>query len=412
MATYRDDVAYVEHMRPERIMIGAEEFHRVARLIASAQPTFDEVRQKVEWEGTARELFDRRLREADLILDALSHSYEKAGRALDDYRIAQRTAIDLVIDGVARENQLADLLRGEVTEPGPQPMRRWEDLRSKDGVLDWFSELGERDDVDRVRAEADRLYHEASDLYARARKTENDARSVAVAAIDMARRDLPDFQADAGHAQAIISSVPGLREEIHQAARDPNARRPGLGVLLEYQVEADADQETYLGLTLSGSERRVLRERATVEVAEVYAVREAAFAEAQKRFPNTFGEDDHQDAFRHAYASALLTQTYGEDWAERFTTAHETGPNNPGTREAMDLYNNEAGRTIALEHPDATPDQLADLVQQSVRDGQMVVVGPDKKLDFSDTVRPLEGDFTDRATLPGHPQRHAGDPLP
>jgi len=412
MATYRDDVAYVEHMRPERVLIGAEEFHRVARLIVSAQPALDEARRKVEWEGTARDLFDRRLREADLILDALAHSYDQAGRALDEYRAAQRTALDLLVDGVAKENQLAELIRQELEDPGAQPMRRWEDLRSRDGVVDWFSELGERDDVERVRAAADRLYDEASDLYARAKKTENDARSVAVAAIDMARREVPDFQADAGHAQTIIGSVPGLREEIHQAARDPNARRPGAGLLTEYQVDGDPIRSEYLGVPMSESEKRVLQERSAVELAEVYAVRQAAYAEAEKRFPNTFGEDDHQDAFRHAYASALLTQSYGEDWTERFTTAHETPPDNRATREAMDLYNNEVGRRIGREHPDATPEQLADLVQQSVRDGQTVVVGPDKKLDFSDTVRPLEGAFTDSATLPGHPQRRTGDPLP
>lgn len=32
----------------------------------------------------------------------------------------------------------------------------------------------------------------------------------------------------------------------------------------------------------------------------------------------------------------------------------------------MDLYNNELGRLIAAEHPDADPDELASLIQQEL----------------------------------------------
>ena len=37
-------------------------------------------------------------------------------------------------------------------------------------------------------------------------------------------------------------------------------------------------------------------------------------------------------------------------------------PGNSADREAMDLYNNEVGRQIALAHPDASRQELADLV--------------------------------------------------
>ncbi|MFE2870326.1 DUF6973 domain-containing protein [Embleya sp. NPDC059259] len=78
-------------------------------------------------------------------------------------------------------------------------------------------------------------------------------------------------------------------------------------------------------------------------------IKKEAFAEAEKRFTSNDKNDDHQDAFRHTYWNALLTQRFGVDWAAKYTTVHEGLPNNPGHREAMDLYNNGLGRCIAQE---------------------------------------------------------------
>jgi len=96
------------------------------------------------------------------------------------------------------------------------------------------------------------------------------------------------------------------------------------------------------------------------------------------------GEDGHQDAFRHAYWNALMTQRFGEDFAKSFATAHEGVPNNPATREAMDLHNNEVGRQIALAHPDATDEELAKLVGEAVKNGKMVVIDRNDDLVYSD----------------------------
>jgi hypothetical protein len=41
----------------------------------------------------------------------------------------------------------------------------------------------------------------------------------------------------------------------------------------------------------------------------------------------------------------------------------------------MDLYNNEVGRNIAIANPDATPAQLADMVEQAVNNGDTVAWG-------------------------------------
>lgn len=98
--------------------------------------------------------------------------------------------------------------------------------------------------------------------------------------------------------------------------------------------------------------------------------------------------DGHQDAFRHAYWNALMGSNVGQGEAERFATAHEANPEfeNPAAREAMDLYNNEQGRRIAAENPDASDEELAGLVRDAISNGEMVVVGRDGNLAWSDEV--------------------------
>ncbi len=52
----------------------------------------------------------------------------------------------------------------------------------------------------------------------------------------------------------------------------------------------------------------------------------------------------------------------GAEWTARFTTTHEGLPGNGAVREAMDPYDNEVGRRVALANPGASPDELADKV--------------------------------------------------
>ncbi|RZS40783.1 hypothetical protein EV193_10396 [Herbihabitans rhizosphaerae] len=99
--------------------------------------------------------------------------------------------------------------------------------------------------------------------------------------------------------------------------------------------------------------------------------------------------DGHRDAFRHAYWNALNTNSFGQDFAEKIGTAHETSPIDPNAEPhlrpsdvgiAMDLHNNEVGRQIAAEHPGASQDQLKQYVHQAVQDGRMVVVNQEGRL--------------------------------
>ena len=81
-----------------------------------------------------------------------------------------------------------------------------------------------------------------------------------------------------------------------------------------------------------------------------------------------------------------MARRFGTDWAEAYATAHEGLPGNPAVREAMDLYNNEVGRMIQEANPEADEEELADLVQQAVEDGQVLVIDADGNLAWSDTV--------------------------
>lgn len=145
----------------------------------------------------------------------------------------------------------------------------------------------------------------------------------------------------------------------------------------------------FVGPTVTETEKELL-EGLGVGLFEFKDIADSAFAAADERFPSADKNDDHNDAFRHAYWNALMTSRYGVDWAEQYGTAHEAIPGNPGDREAMDLYNNEVGRRIATEHPDASPEELADLVEQAVRDGEMVVIDKNGDLRFTDQITPGE----------------------
>lgn len=96
--------------------------------------------------------------------------------------------------------------------------------------------------------------------------------------------------------------------------------------------------------------------------------------------------DGHRDAFRHAYANALMTKEYGEKWTKQFATAHEAVPDNRAAREAMDLYNNEVGRLIAAHSQGASEAQLAAQILQAVTNGDLLVIDQHGKLAWSDTV--------------------------
>ncbi len=96
--------------------------------------------------------------------------------------------------------------------------------------------------------------------------------------------------------------------------------------------------------------------------------------------------DGHTDAFRHAYWNARMTSEFGAEWTRQFATAHEGANTDSSTREAMDLYNNEIGRQIAIGNPNASLKELADLVKKALDNGDLVVVDGSGHLNWSNKV--------------------------
>ncbi|MBP2474192.1 hypothetical protein JOF53_003064 [Crossiella equi] len=110
----------------------------------------------------------------------------------------------------------------------------------------------------------------------------------------------------------------------------------------------------------------------------------------------------------------MLANRFGQRFAEDFTTAHERKPTDKPAEEAMDLHNNEVGRRIARQYPDAGPEELARRVEAAVRGGEMVVVDRQGRLAYSDQVVAGEtaGDLPEQADdggpVPRQPGGHLG----
>jgi hypothetical protein len=188
-------------------------------------------------------------------------------------------------------------------------------------------------------------------------------------------------------------------------------RKPPAEILGEYQVSDDKMTEwkpsgagTWLAdklgqVDLDAMEPKVITEKeaemlddlSIFEKKAFQDIHDQAFDVADERYASEDQNDDHNDAFRHAYWNALMADEYGTEWAHDYGTAHERIPGNNAAREAMDLYNNEVGRQIADENPGASREELADLVQQAVTDGRMVVVAPDgQSLVYTDQITSAE----------------------
>lgn len=99
-----------------------------------------------------------------------------------------------------------------------------------------------------------------------------------------------------------------------------------------------------------------------------------------------WGNDGHVDAYRHTLWNARMTRKFGADWTREYATAHERMDGNPGPREAMDLYNNEVGRKIATDNPNASDADLQRLVREAVDRGDTVVIDRAGQLAWSDRV--------------------------
>lgn len=148
---------------------------------------------------------------------------------------------------------------------------------------------------------------------------------------------------------------------------------------------------------------------------ELKSTQDLAFSESGHRFPKQPVPDNvpddrakewqlndgHRDAFRHAYWNALLVKEFGNDWAEALATAHEGMPGNPANREAMDLYNNKIGRGIAAANPNASKEQLAQLVGDALKEGKLILMDRNGALAWSDQVQAGQHGLSPKEAIQG-----------
>jgi hypothetical protein len=175
-------------------------------------------------------------------------------------------------------------------------------------------------------------------------------------------------------------------------------RRPTSEILATYQVAEDTmvEWEPIFPASLftdpvrmTETEAKLLGQIGLVGQSTMKDIRDDAFATAKAAYPGNSSDeqnDGHQDAFRHAYWNALMVREFGPRFAENFASAHEGAPGNPADREAMDLFNNEVGRNIAVDNPHADAQQLATLVREAVDRGDMVVIDKNGELVYSNEI--------------------------
>ncbi len=95
-----------------------------------------------------------------------------------------------------------------------------------------------------------------------------------------------------------------------------------------------------------------------------------ALKSAKENYPKSL-HNGPGDAYRHCYWSGLLTFEFGEAEAKGFGDRHEDDPNNPPNEKAMDLYNNNVGRTIAKTIRKGDKNAMSAACKRAVSDGRL-----------------------------------------
>ncbi|GAA0666333.1 hypothetical protein GCM10009535_52630 [Streptomyces thermocarboxydovorans] len=228
---YRKDVEFLEDANPALINLSAAEFTRLHKLIDTTHDAFRKA-VKVDWQSEARDLYAKRLSEAKDLTDDLSRAFRQVADALTSYAEAVTTAKSHYKSGKHTETKLSEVMSKEATAVTPtaraaEPLRQWEDLRATTGVMDWFAELGV--DVDAIREDAERYYHQTKDHYSDALRVESEARATCIADVKAAYRSLPDFKSPIADPGQFLKNLGPLQAEARQASDNPYAQLPGAG---------------------------------------------------------------------------------------------------------------------------------------------------------------------------------------
>ncbi len=202
-------------------------------LLDSVEPSVTKAKEGTIWESVHRERYDARLAEVRSLVTGLSEGFGQARTALLGYADKVEEAKKYLESGLAAERKLNDLVSSVAdavtrTAQLAEPMRKWEDIRSTTGVLDWIAELGM--DVDKIRDEATSAYEQAEKAFSRALSIEKSGRGECLAKLKTAYETLPDFRGgDFKDAADVIGYLEPLINESAQARNDPLAQLPGSG---------------------------------------------------------------------------------------------------------------------------------------------------------------------------------------
>ncbi|WP_372350383.1 hypothetical protein [Streptomyces sp. KL116D] len=233
---YREDVEFLENSNPVLIERNAAEFRRLHRLIESTDDGFRKA-AKVNWVSDARELYGKRLKEAEELAGLLSQAFQMSAGALTDYADAVTTARSHYKNGKASEGKLSEVMSREATAVTPtaraaEPLHQWEDLRATTGVGDFFMELGV--DVDAIREDAERYYNATRNHYGDALRVESEARKDCLGILKGAYLSVPDFKSPVADPLDFLKNLGPLQAEAREASDNPYARLPGAGVKVDH----------------------------------------------------------------------------------------------------------------------------------------------------------------------------------
>ncbi|SDJ17276.1 hypothetical protein SAMN05192558_110297 [Actinokineospora alba] len=360
MATWSE----IKQWQPDVIGQIGDQLAAQTKLVVGLQDELDGAKP-AEWSGEAAEAADSDLRARRQALEELAARLSAAVKVIDDAELSVR-----------------ELVRGvEATE----------DHATRNGYRIENGEVVKTEHATGLLTAAI-LQVEVQALLAQAAMIDTDLNSVL-------KRILSGEIDDAG-----ATTLEAAAEAGEDRVVDEQRHRE---LLAKYQVKTDGMTTWPSGLTgwlaeragfnkerITEAEAKLLDDlqsrKGLMGLKEFAEIRQTALHTAEGKFEGKGLTDGHADAFRHAYWNALMTQRYGEQWAGEFATAHERNPSSHHVPVGMDLHNNEVGRQIASANPDASPEELATLVEQAVKDGRMVIIDKNDTLVPSNEANPGE----------------------
>jgi RHS repeat-associated protein len=135
------------------------------------------------------------------------------------------------------------------------------------------------------------------------------------------------------------------------------------------------EPDRYKYFNVSEQEYAVISSHPRIRAIAVIVNARSASAYSERNYPG-LSWGTKSDAFRHAYWAARNTMAMGTNLATEFTDAHEYSSDSIAADIYMDIHNNAVGIEIGNQNPNASFEELSSLIQQSVENGEMLMMKP------------------------------------